>query len=221
MSEPVFHPLYLNPLSFFSSNHPYSCNIYGRRRGKLSPIGNEIVTVNVIFCICKPSTLSIHSRAFECVRCTCLCLCKPTPQGWDVGVHLPSRPWSKEKLRLAGTSRFGRKHCYATRAFLPVFGKTIRPMTLCQRSASPVANDNDDTSLQYRLKRERETSKDIIKRWQVHWVCFSVDLDRHKRDMIGNPREEHTSVCLPSQVPGLWHHLLWSMLGYRPGIFHV
>lgn len=31
----------------------------------------------------------------------------------------------------------------------------------------------------------------LIKRWRVLWVCFS-HLDRHKRELIGNPREEQT-----------------------------
>lgn len=141
--DPSLCPFHHTILSFATS------------REKLSPIGNEKegkVTANVfwarwqVWCVFKPSTLSI--RAFERVSVLYMfCLRKPTPQGWDVGLHLPSRPWSKEKLQLAGTSCFGHKHCHAGRAFPLRVGKTTCPITLFQQPASLVANNNDNTIL--------------------------------------------------------------------------
>lgn len=83
-----------------------------------------------VFCLHKLSILCIYFRAFEWV-CVCVCVlrvwvCVCVSQHLRVemsGVHLPLRPWSKEKLQLAGTSCFGRKHRSAARAFLPMLEK--------------------------------------------------------------------------------------------------
>lgn len=91
-------------------------------RDKLSQIGTEKeekVTANLFFAHLVSGLLN----EWVCCICMGVCLRKSTPQGWDVGLHFASRPWSKEKLQLAGTSCFGRKHCHAGRAFLPVLEK--------------------------------------------------------------------------------------------------
>lgn len=146
-------------------------------------------------------------------------VCASQPMGWDVWLYLSLRQWSKEKLQLTGTSCYGRKHHHAARDWT-----NNLPRRFISATSLPGVRQR-----WRHIPSSSRRSEANWKRW-VLWVHFG-HLDRHDREMIGNPRKEQTcpsdmSVwlsALPHSTGDIfsWHHLLWSPPGERPGIFHV